>query len=145
MMSPVDRDVLRRKLSRIIQCLQRIKAAEEVDLDDYTADADLQSILERQLELAVGAAVDLNVHFLVSSGFSTPADAYTSFTDLARHTQAIPMELALRLAPAAGLRNRLVHQYEEINHELVYQGLHDALDLFPTYVSAIETYLERAK
>jgi hypothetical protein len=49
MMSPVDRDVLRRKLSRIVQCLQRIKAAEDLNLDDYTADADLQSLGDRSL------------------------------------------------------------------------------------------------
>ena len=140
-MSPVERDVIRRKLDRIIKCLQRIREARDKTLDDYLSDADLQSIMERQLELAVGAAVDLNTHLLVQSGFGTPAAAYTSFFEVAQHTQAIPVALAQQLAPATGLRNRLVHAYDEINHGQVYAGLHQALDLFPKYVEAIEAYL----
>ncbi|MEA3349317.1 MAG: DUF86 domain-containing protein [Chloroflexota bacterium] len=141
MMTPADKDVVRRKLNRIIKCLQRIKEAEEKTLDDYLSDRDLQFIMERQLELAIGAAVDLNVHVIVQSGMGTPADAYTSFIELARHTGAIPMSLARQIAPATGLRNRLVHAYEEIDQGLVYQGLHTALKDFPQYIEAIEAYL----
>lgn len=140
-MSPVERDVIRRKLDRIIKCLQRIREAHDKTLDDYLSDSDLQAIMERQLELAVGAAMDLNVRLLVQSGFGTPADAYTSFLEVAEHTQAIPASLARQLAPATGLRNRLVHEYDEINHEQVYAGLHQALELFPKYIEAIEAYL----
>jgi uncharacterized protein YutE (UPF0331/DUF86 family) len=142
-MSPVERDIIRRKLDRIIKCLQRIREAHDKTLDDYLSDADLQSIMERQLELAVGAAVDLNVHLLVQSGFGTPADAYTSFLEVAQHTQAIPADLARQLAPATGLRNRLVHEYDEINHGQVYAALQWALDRFPQYVEAIEAYLTK--
>lgn len=143
-MSPVERDVIRRKLDRILKCLQRLHEARDKTLDDYLSDDDLQSVMERQLELAIGAAVDLNTHLLVLSGFGTPADAYTSFLDVARHPQAIPADLAQELAPATGLRNRLVHVYDEIDHGQVYAALHHALDLFPKYVEAIEAYLARS-
>lgn len=141
-MSPADRDVVRRKLDRIVKCLQRIRDARDKTLDDYLMDADLQFIMERQLELAIGAAVDLNVHILAQAGFGTPADAYTSFLELARHTSAISGKLARQLAPATGIRNRLVHEYEEIDHRVVFESLHEALDTFPQYVEAIEKYLQ---
>ncbi len=141
MMSPADRDVVRRKLDRIIKCLQRIQEAQSKTLDEYLSDQDLQYIMERQLELIIGAAVDANVHILAQSGFGTPADAYTSFTELARHTKAIPSGLAQQLAPATGLRNRLAHDYEEIDHTLVYEGLREAIEIFPQYIRAIENYL----
>lgn len=140
-MSPVDRDVIRRKLDRIAKCLQRISRAREKTLAEYLDDADLQAILERQLELAVGAAVDLNVHLLVQSGLGTPADADTSFLDVSQHARAIPTELARRLAPATGLRNRLTHGYEDVDPSQVYAGLHQALELFPQYIEAIEATL----
>ncbi|MBM3143684.1 MAG: DUF86 domain-containing protein [Chloroflexi bacterium] len=141
MMSPADQDVIRRKLDRIIKCLQRIREAQRKTLDDYLSDQDLQFIMERQLELIIGAAVDANVHILAQSGFGTPADAYTSFFELARHTEAIPMDLASQMAPATGLRNRLAHDYEEIDHKLVHRGLGEALALFPKYIEAVEKYL----
>ncbi len=140
-MSPADRDVIRRKLDRIIKCLQRIRRAQDLTIDDYLADADLQSIMERQLELAIGAAVDLNIHLLVQSGFGTPADAYSSFTDLARHTPIITQKLAAALAPATGLRNRLVHEYDDVDPAMVYESLDLAVELFPEYVAAVEQYL----
>lgn len=143
MMSQVDRDVVHRKLDRIIKCLQRIRKAADKTIDDYLSDSDLQFIMERQLELAIGAAVDLNIHILASVGQGTPPDAYTSFMELARHTQAIPAGLAQRLAPATGLRNRLAHDYDEIDHRLVYAGLQEALEVFPQYIAAIEAYLEQ--
>lgn len=142
-MSPVERDVVRRKLDRILKCLQRIRAAQDMNLDDYLADSDLQSIMERQLELAIGAAVDLNIHLLVQSGHGTPADAHSSFTDLARHTSIISAKLAKQLAPATGLRNRLVHEYDDVDPKMVYEGLYRAIELFPQYVEVIETHLKR--
>lgn len=141
-MSPADVTVIRRKLDRIIKCLQRIRAAHDKTIEDYLSDADLQAIMERQLELAVGAAVDLNVHLLAQSGYGIPADAYTSFLELAQHLRAIPLDLAYELAPSTGLRNRLAHEYEGIDHSLVFAGLQRAVELFPKYVAAVEAYLQ---
>lgn len=143
-MSPVDRDVIRRKLARIVKSLQRIREIRERSLDDYLANEDLQAIMERQLELAIGAAVDLNAHLLVQSGFAVPADAFTSFLEVATELQAVPVALAQRLAPATGLRNRLAHTYDDIDPAKVYAGLRDALEAFPAYVAAIEGYLSRS-
>jgi uncharacterized protein YutE (UPF0331/DUF86 family) len=140
-MSPVERDVARRKLDRIVKCLQRIRQAQALTLDEYLHDADLQSVMERQLELAIGAAVDLNIHLLSQLGFGTPADSYSSYIDLAKHTHMISPELARQLAPGAGLRNRLAHEYEDLDHRQVYAGLHQALKLFPPYVEAVEAFL----
>jgi len=142
-MSPVERDVIRRKLDRIVKCLQRIRQAQALTLDEYLNDADLQSVMERQLELAIGAAVDLNIHLLSQLGFGTPADSYSSFIELAKHTHVISPELARQLAPGAGLRNRLAHEYEDIDHHQVYAGLQQALNLFPQYVEAVEAYLTK--
>ncbi len=142
-MSPVDRDVVRRKLARIVQALGRLRRERDLPLEAYLAQPDLQAVLERQLELVVGAAVDLNVHMLVQQGHATPADAFTSFLELARLTGAIDGELAAQLAPSTGLRNRLAHSYDEVDPALVYSGLKAALELYPRYVAAIEAFLER--
>lgn len=143
-MSPLDQDVVRRKLARIAKCLGRLHEIRARTLEEYLAHADLQAIMERQLELLVGAAVDCNTHILVQSGHPPPADAYTSFLEAAQDAGALPMDLARRLAPAAGLRNRLAHVYEDIDPARVYAGLREALELFPAYVEAIEAFLGRS-
>ncbi len=63
-------------------------------------------------------------------------------------TQADPAVLRRKLTvivenlqTSAGLRNRLVHEYEAIVDALVLDAVRKAEDLFPRYVAAIEAYL----
>jgi len=53
----------------------------------------------------------------------------------------IPAELAQRLAPAAGLRNRLVHEYDAIDDALVLRAVADVRREFGAYVGAVEGFL----
>lgn len=45
------------------------------------------------------------------------------------------------LAPAAGLRNRIVHEYEELDHVRVLAAAREAQDRLRPYVAAVEAYL----
>jgi uncharacterized protein YutE (UPF0331/DUF86 family) len=58
----LDQDVVRRKLARIAKSLKRLREMRERTLEEYLAHEDLQAVMERQLELLVGAAVDCNTH-----------------------------------------------------------------------------------
>ena len=49
--------------------------------------------------------------------------------------------LANALAPAAGLRNRLVHEYDVIDDAIVLAAVHLARRDFAAYVAAVEAYL----
>ena len=53
-------------------------------------------------------------------------------------------ELAEQLAPSAGLRNRLVHEYEGLDDARVLAAIETMLTLYPQYVRAIEAFLTRA-
>ena len=44
-MSPAERAVIRRKLNRILKSLQRIMAAQDMNLADFLGDDDLQAIM----------------------------------------------------------------------------------------------------
>jgi uncharacterized protein YutE (UPF0331/DUF86 family) len=50
-------------------------------------------------------------------------------------------ELASRLAPSAGLRNRLVHEYAEIDDAIVLAAVRDARIEYSGYIAALERYL----
>ena len=54
---------------------------------------------------------------------------------------AIDAALAADLAPAAGLRNRLVHEYDEIDDAIVHRSIPKAIDLLPRFVAQIDSYL----
>ena len=53
----------------------------------------------------------------------------------------IPIEFALKIAPSTGLRNILVHEYEEINDEVVYNSINTCLQYYLEYMNLINQYL----
>ena len=55
----------------------------------------------------------------------------------------LPRELALSLAPSAGLRNRLVHEYESLDDAKVLASIGALLAQYPHYVQAVESFLSK--
>lgn len=136
-MTELDAALVRRKLERIARNLEDLAAVRGLSLDAYRSDRFRRKGIERMLEETVEAAVDANAHLLRASGGEPPADYYESFIRLGRAEI-----LAEALAPSAGLRNRLVHEYEEIDDAIVLRAVGEALRLFPRYASSIEAKLE---
>ena len=141
-MSPLEIAVLRRKLSRIVESLSDLKVLHGMTIEAWKADAMLQAAAERWFHLCVDAAIHLNGLLLVGLGHPAPADGYLSFLELARRTKIIDADLAAELAPSVGLRNRLVHRYEDLDDALVLKGIGEALRHFPRYVELVSKYLE---
>lgn len=48
-------------------------------------------------------------------------DYYNSFINLAENS-VIDMDLALKIAPSTGLRNILVHEYQNIDNNILYKS-----------------------
>lgn len=91
----------------------------------------------------VEAAVDINTHVVVQTGHQSPDDYHQSFIAMGK-LGIIAMDLAEQLAPSAGLRNRLVHEYDVIDRLRVFDAVKTAVTVYPLYVRAIENYLTRA-
>lgn len=89
--------------------------------------------------MAAQTCIDLTNHIIASEGWRTPRDFGDSFTVLHEHG-VIDDTLAGRLRDLAGLRNRLVHVYDEIDdvrvHQALATGLSD-LDAFATVVARL--------
>lgn len=136
----LDAGLVRRKLAVIVRNLADLAAVEGLTLEEYRRDRFRQKGVERLLQETVEAAVDVNLHVLRIRGVDVPTDYFTSFTALGRHA-VIPAALADLLAPSAGLRNRLVHQYDAIDDALVLQAVGGARRLFTAYVDAVEQFV----
>ena len=125
-MSPLERAVVERKLGHLQELLTLLGEERSTPLASYLQDRRQQLLVERLLHLCVEAASDLLEHLLVQE-FNSKPQTYAETFQLAGQHQLIPMELAQRLIPAAGLRNRLVHDYEAIDPSRVHAALPIAL------------------
>lgn len=124
----VDHEVVLRRLREIDRRVVSLRSSKANDRVAFSEDLDLQAQVERHLQVAIQAAIDVAIHILADDTGDTPDDYGSAFVLLARHT-ALPQRLADRLRLAAGFRNVLVHAYVDIDAEQVWKHLNDVQDL----------------
>ncbi len=87
--------------------------------------------------------IDINYHLVTAAGQPPPSDYFESFSQLAR-VGVLAASFAQRIAASAGLRNRLVHEYDEIDPGLVYEALQSAIRDVPTYLQSVDEYVRKS-
>ena len=117
-MTPVSPEVLKRKLAVIVQNLQALEPVSRLTVEEYRQNFFQKKGTERLMQELIEAAIDINIHIITQLGGSAPDDYYQSFIKLGEKG-AIPIGLAQELAPSAGLRNRLVHEYDAIDDTII--------------------------
>jgi len=141
-MSPVEKEIIRRKLAVIIDNLKALNPIIDITRDEYIKDIYKRKATERLLQELIEAAIDINTHIIVQTGNTVPDDYYESFIKTGEY-KIIPLDLAEKLAPSAGLRNRLVHEYDTLNHSLILDAVKMAGELYSEYVKQIENYISK--
>ena len=136
----VDRQLLTRKLL-LITDLDAVAPFATKPLSTFLQNRLDQAVVERMLERMIGRMIDVNYHLITEAGQPPPPDYHASFVKLGELGIVNP-EFARRIARCAGLRNRLVHEYEEIDPRQVFESLQTARDDIVTYVRSVESYLD---
>ncbi len=137
----LDTQLVERKLRQMVEYLQDLQRFEPLSLDEYESQRDTQYIVERLLQLVIEVATDVNNHLIRASQQPPATNYYESFM-LAGRYGWIDTSLARELAPSTGLRNALIHEYENIDANLVHQSIAQALTLFPQYIEQVQAHLE---
>jgi len=135
-----DLHVVGRRLRALTDALEDLQRLRDVDVAGFRADPIARAAAERLLQVTVDLAVDVNAHLATGVLRRAPATGRESFLAIAE-AGILSSELAQLLAPAAGLRNVLVHRYIDIDVELVTRAVGEILDLMPRYVDEVATYL----
>ena len=132
----MDRCVIDDKLERLRRCIQRIEHKRPALLVDLVADYDLQDILSVNLERAIQLCVDIAAHIIAAREISAPTTMAAAFESL-QVLQVLSPELATSMKKAVGFRNIVVHNYQEIDWEIVFNICHHKLDDFRAFAQAI--------
>jgi len=139
-MSPIEEEIIRRKLVTIVENLKALEPIANMTQREYIEDFYKRKATERLLQELIEAAIDINTYLIVQTGHSVPDDYYETFIK-AGEIKIISSDLAEKLAPSAGLRNRLVHEYNMLEHSMVLDAVHKAEDLYAEYIKQIEGYI----
>lgn len=138
---PIDKKLIIRKISLIIIDLKSLKALSKLSLKTYLSKSEYEALAERYLERIIGRMIDINYHILSEKENEIPTDFYNSFIELGRK-KYLPIKLADIMANSAGLRNRLAHEYDEIDAKKVFAAMESCLQDVPKYLKNIVKSLD---
>lgn len=141
-MVAIEVEIVRAKLSLIQGNLEALDPIRSMKREDYLRDLYRRKATERLLQELIEAAIDINVHLIVESGHPPPEDYYQSFIR-AGELGILSFDLAEKLAPSAGLRNRLVHEYDRIDHAIILKAVAQAEELYPRYLKEVHSFISR--
>ncbi|MBD2356961.1 DUF86 domain-containing protein [Tolypothrix sp. FACHB-123] len=139
-MSNIDPEIVLVRLRFITKYYNTLEEFRATTLDDFLADFRQQLVVERLLQLIAQAAIDINDHILSKLNPGNSNTNFEAFIELGKYGVISP-ELARQLAPSAGLRNRLVHEYDDIDPQQVFRAISFALQQYPLYVRQVNSYL----
>lgn len=139
-------EFVRRKLQLIAEDLRQLLAFREATFEEVTGDALTLAAVERILERLVMRAIDVNQHLISERATGeeqrttrlTYRDTFRMLADL----DVYPEDFAERIAQSAGLRNILVHDYNDADRQIVYRSIRSCLEDYEQYVRHVDAFLE---
>jgi len=135
----IDREILATRLGKLREALRRLGTIAAKNRAEYLASDIDQPLAEHFLRLALEAMLNTGNHLIAAAGLRKPLQLRDIPLILAEN-DIIDRNLAQRLARATGLRNRLVHGYTEIDHEILYEVLRTGLGDLEEFAIAIARY-----
>jgi len=138
----MESDIILRKLDSLRRCLKRLEEKRPAEWDTIQKDYDLQDILTVNLERAVQLSVDIGLQVFILLTIKPPDTMAEVFTTL-ESEKILPPEPAGNLRSAVGFRNIAVHEYEEINWDIVRSICTHHLKDFYQFIKAVLDYNPR--
>lgn len=137
----VGRDVIARRVLILGQALDHLKAERAGDVERLRKDPVLRAAVERWVQLAIEACIDIAYHIVASRHLPQPDTARGAFETLAEQG-LLDHDLASRLGGAASLRNVLVHGYVDVDLELLSTAAREDLGDLAAFGAAVARLLE---
>lgn len=128
----MDTTVIAMRLRKLDGYLRALRQLQAVPLDEYLADDDIQTIVERKLQLAIQACMDIASYLIGQLGLTAPDEPHNVFAVLGQEG-VVGEQLAGRMVGMVRFRNILVRDYLDIDSALVHRSLTGELDDFDQF------------
>jgi len=129
----VNVPVLLKKISGMRHNLSRLREQQSFTIEAFKDNLDAQDIVLHNLRLAIQGAIDIGTHIISDEGWGIPGSLNEIFYIL-QDKGVLTSELTEKMVSAVGLRNILVHEYEKVNLDIVY-------DIFQNHLADLEDFI----
>ena len=132
--------IIARKLAALERCIGRARNEREAAGDNFRNDFTRQDAAVLNVTRACESAIDLANMAIRKHRLGVPGDARESFALVAR-SGLIPSDLSFRLQRMVGFRNIAVHQYQDLDLDIVESVIREGLDDLLRFAEEIRTHL----
>ena len=132
---------IEKKIKTAEERISRLKrlSGELKSFEEYISSRDKIDIVERNIQVALEACLDIGKIIIANKELMEPADNKGIFSVLAEADIITKKSLGF-LIPMAGTRNILVHGYDRIDDVLIYGILKKHLNDFEDFLNQIKIY-----
>lgn len=117
-----DNEILIARLEALDVYLSELDSYSRYSAEEISADFIKFRAVQHSLQLAAQVVVDIAAH-IISADFHSRVHEYRELISELGNVGVLEPEFAERLAPLAGFRNILVHDYLEVDPLIVYDIL----------------------
>jgi uncharacterized protein YutE (UPF0331/DUF86 family) len=135
-------DTIMRHMEQLRLYLERLAELQQHSREALKSDWHVQSMVERNLQLAIEAVVSIAEQVIASLSLPTPESSRDALSALA-DAGVLTRDLADAQRQAVGFRNIIVHQYMDIDYDLVYEALQSDLGDLAAFLAAISVFLRQ--
>lgn len=136
----VDAGIVQERLKLMTTLLFDLDQVGEVTEERLERERLVRHAVERIVTQLVDLSVSINSHIVASTQSQVPTTYRESYAAVAK-VGVITPELAAELAPSAGLRNILTHEYVTVDLAILARSVPLVADVYKRYVAAVARYL----
>lgn len=130
-------DVLLNKIAIIERCLKRVKEDYAGHEDDFDEDFMRQDAVILNLQRACEAAIDVAMHVVREKKLGLPQESREVF-QLLSQAGLISDVLKQRMQAMVGFRNIAVHDYQQLNLDIIKKIIDAHLSDFRDFIAALK-------
>jgi uncharacterized protein YutE (UPF0331/DUF86 family) len=140
----IDIHFIRRKIKLIQEDLSELDNLAHYSFNEISKDHIKYLAVERLLEKVIMRAIDINQHMIAELGRGDERvrgyeDTFYILSQLGIYGE----EFAKQIAPSAGLRSRLVHEYNNTRQDIIYKSVSEAVTQYVKYCDSILKFIEK--
>jgi len=136
----VDANVLRRRLQKLNEYLDILREMQQYSRSEFIEDPHLYGSAERFLQLSIEAINDMASHIVVDEDLGAIERA-RDLPDIFESEGLIGEEMREQWTDMIGFRNALVHDYLDIDRNIVYDAVQYRLDEIERLRSVFSEFL----
>ncbi len=138
----IDKKSINKKLNKLTESLEYLEKYKKESKEDFLIDFTVNAAAMHYMVLGIEIITDIGNHIL-NENYQISSDEYSEVIEKLGEYEIVPEKFAKENADMAKFRNLIIHAYDKIDMEQVYQNLQKTPDIFRKFAKYYVEFLEK--